>query len=104
MRALMMIAAAMVTARLAGAAEPPTVPVLSAREQAAGKRLYATKCAACHKLHEPSRYDDERWNYWMDKMRLKARLDDNQYAALANYLRALRPPQPRDQAALVDQK
>jgi len=103
MRVVWIIAVAMMAAGLAGATEAPPVIPLTRPELAAGKRLYASKCASCHKLYEPSRYDDEKWSYWMDKMRQKARLGDGQYAALSKYLQGLRPP-PKTQDAAGNEK
>jgi mono/diheme cytochrome c family protein len=60
-------------------------------DETAGRKLYAAKCASCHKLYDPVRYDDEKWNSWMNKMRKKARLGDEQYATLSRYLQTLRP-------------
>jgi cytochrome c553 len=93
MRAVAIIAVAMMAAGV-----PPPVSGLTPQELAAGKKLYASKCVSCHKLYEPSRYDDEKWNYWMDKMRQKARLGDDQYVMLSKYLQALRP-QPKAEPA-----
>ena len=59
----------------------------------AGRKLYAAKCASCHKLYDPARYDEEKWKYWMVKMKRKARLSDKQYQQLADYLQTLRPNQ-----------
>lgn len=59
----------------------------------AGRKLYAAKCASCHKLYEPSRYNDEKWEYWMKKMKRKARLREEQYQQLTDYLQTLRPSQ-----------
>lgn len=103
MRVVWIIAVAMMTAGLAEAAEPPPASALIRQELAAGKKLYAAKCASCHRLYEPSRYNDEKWSYWMDKMRQKARLGDEQYAALSKYLQTLRP-QPKAQAAAGNEK
>jgi mono/diheme cytochrome c family protein len=67
-------------ARGAGAADDLT----------AGRKLYTAKCASCHKLYEPARYNDEKWEYWMKKMKRKARLNDEQYKRLSEYLQSVR--------------
>ena len=36
------------------------------------------------------RYDDEKWEYWMKKMKRKARLNDEQYKRLSEYLQSVR--------------
>lgn len=59
-------------------------------EEAAGRKVYTGKCARCHKLYEPGRYDDKSWDSWMTKMRDKAKLKDDQYQQLTAYLEALR--------------
>ena len=62
-----------------------------APDVSAGKKLYTAKCARCHKLRDPSRYTDEKWSFWMNKMRKKAKLNDDQYRQLATYVETLRP-------------
>jgi mono/diheme cytochrome c family protein len=74
-----------VFATIAARAADPAPPDL-----AAGKKLYTAKCARCHKLYEPARYDDTTWKSWMHKMRNKAKLSDEQYARLSAYLQSLR--------------
>lgn len=66
--------------------------VAPAPSPAAGRKLYLAKCASCHKLYEPARYDDAKWSQWMDKMRKKAKLNDDQYRQLAAYTETLRTP------------
>jgi len=59
-------------------------------EPAPGKKLYTAKCARCHPFYDPAKYDEERWNTWMEKMRRKAHLNDEQYKQLSEYLRSVR--------------
>ena len=73
------------TAVHAAAAEP-----LGPAEEAASRKLYLGKCARCHRLYEPTAYDDRAWQEWMVKMRRKARLNPKQYALLSRYLDGLR--------------
>ena len=61
----------------------------SAKELAANRKLYVTKCARCHKLYEPSAYTSAEWDMWMTKMRRKVKLKDAQYAQLLRYLQSL---------------
>ena len=35
--------------------------------------------------------NDEKWSLWMNKMRRKAKLNDDQYRQLASYVETLRP-------------
>jgi mono/diheme cytochrome c family protein len=59
-------------------------------EKDTGKKLYTVKCARCHKLYDPAKYNAENWNTWMEKMRRKARLNDEQYKRLSGYLQSVR--------------
>ena len=63
---------------------------VSADDLAAGKKVYMAKCARCHKFYDPTAYDDTKWNKWMQKMKLKAKLNDVQYQQLTNYVATLR--------------
>jgi mono/diheme cytochrome c family protein len=60
------------------------------QDLAAGKKLYTGKCARCHKMYDPTRYDDRAWDTWMTKMRDKAKLNDEQYRRLSAYVATLR--------------
>ncbi len=62
------------------------------QDLAAGKKLYTGKCARCHKMYDPTRYDDKAWEAWMTKMRDKAKLNDEQYRRLSEYVATLRNP------------
>lgn len=64
--------------------------VASTPDEAAGRKVYTGKCARCHKLYEPTRYDDRAWDSWMTKMREKAKLNADQYRQLSTYVLALR--------------
>jgi len=68
----------------AGAVSDQAEPLVRA------KKLYTTKCARCHKFYDPQRYTDEQWAMWMDKMRRKARLTQEQFALLSAYLEQVR--------------
>ena len=63
-------------------------------ELAAGRKIYTGKCARCHKLYEPMKYDDATWELWMTKMRDKSKLNDRQYRQLSSYVTTLRTPKP----------
>ena len=52
--------------------------------------LYLTKCTKCHKLRDPSEYDDEKWATWMKKMKRKAHLSDEQYDLISKYAESIR--------------
>lgn len=64
---------------------------VSADDLAAGKKVYTGKCARCHKMYDPTKYDDKAWDAWMQKMKLKTKLTDDQYRQLSDYVTTLRP-------------
>jgi len=53
------------------------------RDRAASQKLYPAKSFRCHKLYIPAAYDEKTWRQWMDKMRVQANLNDDQYRQLA---------------------
>jgi hypothetical protein len=59
-------------------------------ETSPARQLYVRKCAGCHKLYDPSRYNEADWDKWLGKMQRKARLSDAQ----VEQLRTLRPATP----------
>src|SRR5262245_61011405 len=63
---------------------------LSAKELSEAKRLYKSKCSRCHKFYNPSSYDEVEWPDWMEKMRKKSKLKDEQFDLLKRYTEALR--------------
>ena len=63
---------------------------LTEEEFAKAKALHELKCAKCHKLYDPNAYDGPTWNGWMEKMKKKARLKDEQYRLLLNYFETVR--------------
>ena len=60
------------------------------------KRLYLVKCAKCHRLYDPLLYDEEKWGYWMKKMKRKSKLSDEQFRQISGYLEALRAEGRKD--------
>ena len=52
------------------------------------RKLYLGKCAKCHKLHDPAKYTDEKWDEWMGKMTKKSKLKPEQAELLARYIAA----------------
>lgn len=65
--------------------------VANSESLAAGKKLYLNKCAKCHKMYDPAKYDDHQWDSWMNKMDKKAKLKAREKEAVAEYIRTLRP-------------
>ncbi|MBI5820911.1 MAG: cytochrome c [Verrucomicrobia bacterium] len=70
------------------------VSVAEAAEQATatppGKKLYEARCIRCHKDLDPTIYDDMTWKRWLWKMKDKARLDNEEYGDLSDYLKGVR--------------
>lgn len=56
------------------------------------RKLYIAKCAKCHKLYDPARYDDAEWSKWMTKMNRKSKLKPAQAELLGRYLETFRGP------------
>jgi cytochrome c5 len=55
-----------------------------------GKKLYVIKCAKCHELHKPAAYKKADWDKWMEKMRKKSKLNDQDFEAIKSYTETLR--------------
>jgi hypothetical protein len=75
-------AVAALGASIVRAAEPAAAPP--------GKKLYETKCLRCHKDLDPTIYEDMTWKRWLWKMKDKARLDNEEYGDLSDYLKSVR--------------
>ena len=58
---------------------------LTQKQKLAAKKLYQNKCTKCHRPYEPAAYTNEEWDFWMQKMRKKAKLKPNQEALLDRY-------------------
>lgn len=61
---------------------------LSPVELKTARKLYVGKCAKCHKLHDPAKYTDEKWDEWMGKMAKKSKLKPEQAELLTRYIAA----------------
>ena len=82
---------------LTGCAAPEREMALPTNEFAAGRKLYVSKCAKCHKFHDPAKYDDDEWQMWMSKMIKKAKVKPEQAEMLGSYIEDnLRRPDQRD--------
>ena len=81
-------------AALAAMALESTVTRLSGPELKTAQKLYLGKCAKCHELYNPSSYNDRDWQRWMQKMKKKAHLNDEQFELLSRYIDNLRSAQP----------
>jgi cytochrome c5 len=63
---------------------------VAATPEDSGRKIYTGKCARCHKLYDPTNYDDAAWDKWMQNMKSKAKLNDQQYRQLSEYLQTVR--------------
>ncbi|OHE79874.1 MAG: hypothetical protein A2107_07940 [Verrucomicrobia bacterium GWF2_62_7] len=82
-RLVFMVVVAAFCASVAGAAEQaPAAPP--------GKKLYEAKCLRCHKEIDPTIYEDMTWKRLLWKMKDKARLDNEEYGDLSDYLKGVR--------------
>ncbi len=41
-----------------------------------GAIMYSRKCSSCHNLIEPSRFDKEQWQYYVDKYGQKMTIEE----------------------------
>ena len=57
------------------------------------RHLHLLKCAKCHKLYDIHDYEKPAWDQWMEKMKKKARLNEEQYSLIMNYFNELRDRQ-----------
>lgn len=73
---------------------------LAAREIAAARKIYAAKCAKCHRFYDPTNYAEPDWRVWMEKMNKKSKLNAEQSSLLNRYLDVYRagglPGKPED--------
>lgn len=80
-----------VSAAMIGASHGATAETLEA-----GRRILATRCAACHQVYPIANYSPSDWRRIVQKMAHRAKLDDQQKAAVVAYLTAAHdlPPTP----------
>ena len=69
-------------------AGPATLSNVPGPESDPGRKIYLSRCAKCHKFYDPSKYSDQEWGMWMQKMKKKAKLSDEQEALLSSYINA----------------
>jgi cytochrome c5 len=66
------------------------VPGMTLDRAQKGYQLYAAKCAACHRLYEPSKHTQEAWQQTLTEMFPKARITDTeQQQLIQDYLLSL---------------
>ena len=51
-----------------------------------GYSLYVAKCGACHFLYKPSQFTESKWLEMFPKMKLKAKLNDEQIDLIMKYV------------------
>lgn len=66
-------------------ASPETVAPLS-EDLAAGKSLYENRCNKCHGLAAPNEYTVEQWVPILQRMQIKAKIDDAQRESIYRYI------------------
>src|SRR5262249_29979489 len=71
-------------------------PQLSLKDEAVARKLYLGKCAKCHKLYDPAKYPDRRWDLWFSKMSKKAKLTANEHELLSDYIMQTYRSRPRE--------
>jgi hypothetical protein len=74
----------------AGIGVPASADTWGAGQMESARKLYMIKCTKCHKLRDPADYDDDTWAAWMEKMRKKAHLNDEQFKSISRYVESLR--------------
>ncbi len=57
------------------------------------RALYVIKCAKCHELYDPKKYDGADWKRWMVKMKKKSKLKPEQFDLILDYTTKLRVPE-----------
>ncbi len=61
-------------------------PAVTLQDLQDGRSLYVQKCASCHHLRQPAKYEPERWPQLVAKMRPNAKIDEAQAELLVRYL------------------
>ncbi len=85
MRTLAVLAAATLALAACAGASGAAPPAASERDAA---KLYRSRCASCHRLHEPSEYTREAWRSNLDRMQGRAHLGAAERAEIERYLDA----------------
>jgi len=56
--------------------------------------LYVNKCGSCHFLYRPYQFTKEKWISIMPEMKTEARLTDDEYNSILNYLMVMQEVLP----------
>lgn len=51
-----------------------------------GYSLYVSKCGSCHFLYKPSRFPESKWLEMFPKMKIKAKITDEQIDLIMKYV------------------
>lgn len=51
-----------------------------------GKSLYENICNKCHKLYDPKQYDKQQWIPILDKMKNKAKINEEDKLSIYQYI------------------
>jgi mono/diheme cytochrome c family protein len=73
---------------------------VSLHQLRSGRDRYVAKCSGCHRLYSPAEYDDDVWRFQVDDMTDKAKLTDDDVAAILTYLTALNRDETSEVASL----
>jgi mono/diheme cytochrome c family protein len=67
--------------------EEPPAPVVEVNI-AAGEKLFITRCARCHDLPKPSKYNTQRWDAILSTMIPRTNLSGSDARAVMAYIKA----------------
>ena len=56
------------------------------QEEISGKQLYQSKCTKCHKLIEPKKFKQEKWEKMIKKMQKRAKINDVEREKIYSYI------------------
>ncbi len=60
--------------------------VLTLENLKQGHTLYINKCGSCHFLYRPYQFTKEKWHIEMPEMKKEAKLTDEEYKLIYNYV------------------
>jgi len=63
-----------------------TINNISTENLSLGRETYVKKCASCHHLYSPTKYNEQKWAVILKKMQRKAKISDDQTKLIYDYL------------------
>jgi hypothetical protein len=87
-RSILGFAVALAPFFMTACAGPATLSSVPGPASDPGRKIYVTRCAKCHKFYDPSKYSNQDWGMWMQKMKKKAKLSDEEEAMVSSYINA----------------